>query len=69
MNFAQDMLKKLHSRKQITIVFTVKTESVPGMFYDPEDFATQGFKAIENTLMAYKPELISTDVKDADDTK
>jgi len=54
-------------RKQITIVFTVKEEFVPGMFYDPEDFATQGFKSIEYTLMAYEPELVSTKVEDVDD--
>jgi len=56
-------------RKQITIVFTVKSEFAPGMFYDPEDFATQGFKGIQRQLIAYKPELVSTDVKEVDDTK
>lgn len=52
------------NRKQITITFTVIEEFVPGLFYDPQDFADQAFKSIERTISAYNPELVETKVED-----
>ena len=54
-------------RKQITVIFTVEEECMPGLFYDPEDFATQAFKAIQGRIPAYKPLLVSTLVEDTEE--
>lgn len=53
-----------HNRKQITLVFSVNEEWVPGAFYDPEDFAISASRAIKDILISYKPEIISTKVED-----
>ena len=50
----------MRNRKQITVTFTVDEEWVPGLFYDPQDFADQAFKSIQHSMSAYKPELVST---------
>ena len=56
-------------RKQVTVVFTVKEEIVPGLFYDPQDFADHAYKGIAYQLQAYKPELVETKVEDVNTTR
>ena len=51
-------------RKKITVTFTVQEEIVPGLFYDPQEFADHAYKGIAYQLGAYKPELVETKVED-----
>lgn len=51
-------------RKKVTIVFTVNEEWVPGMFYDPQDFADTVTRDLLYRLTTYKPEVVSTKVED-----
>lgn len=44
----------------VKTVVRVKREQVPGLFYDPEDFAVHAGKAICNALVAYEPEVIES---------
>ena len=69
-DFAERIMKKFNSgkplfgRKQITVVFTVKEELIPGKFYDPQDFADIVWQDIDYRLVSYDPELVSTKVED-----
>ena len=55
----------MRKRKQITVVFTVEEEWVPGAFYDPQDFADSAMNAIRHCMSTYCPELVETKVEDA----
>lgn len=58
--------KSIFRRKEITITFTVKEETVPGLFHDPEDFVTHAFSQIKYTLQAYEPEFVASAIKDVE---
>lgn len=49
--------------QKITLAFYVNSEYVPGLFYDPNDFAIQSQRMIETALMAYKPRAFSHEVQ------
>jgi hypothetical protein len=44
----------------IKTVVRVKREQVPGLFYDPEDFALHAGKSICDTLRSYDPEVVQS---------
>lgn len=54
----------LKERVQITIRFSVEKEFVPGLFYDPQDFADKTADDIKYRLESYKPLILEKSVKD-----
>lgn len=48
-------------KHEITIVFQVNEEMVPGMFYDPQDFVDSTTADILYRLSAYKPVILRTE--------
>lgn len=50
-------------RVRVTITFDVDEECVPGVFYNPQDFASIGYDTLESSFKAYKPTLVDKKVE------
>lgn len=53
----------MENRIEVYIRFTVNPEFVPGLFYDPEDFARSACDDIKRRLVSYNPKIEETNVK------
>jgi hypothetical protein len=51
------------NRVKVSIEFTVVEETVPGLFYDPQDFVDLLKEDIAHRLQAYEPEIVSSNVE------
>jgi hypothetical protein len=50
-------------RIRVTVTIDVKPEWVPGMFYDPQDFADVIVRDAKHSLGAYDPTLVETKIE------
>ena len=52
---------------EVTVKFTVKREHVPGLFFDPQDFADSTANDVLFRLSAYNPVILEKSTKDVGD--